>query len=65
MTETRALILTIASTAVAVLASTAVLSAIGADPSVAPLAFLVILALGADTCSRVGMHYSDKEESRR
>jgi hypothetical protein len=61
MTETKAIVLTIAASVIAVLASTAALSAIGADPSVAPLVFLVILVAGADTCSRVVGHYSDEQ----
>jgi uncharacterized membrane protein len=64
MTEFRAIALTMAAGLIAVAISFSALTAIHANGTVMALVFVVILAIGADTCSRVGMRYSDKRPRR-
>lgn len=64
MTETKAIALTMAAGAAAELISFVALRAIHADGMVIALAFVVILAAGADSISRVAMRYPDKGPRR-
>jgi hypothetical protein len=64
MTEFQAIALTIAVTAFTNVIAIAVLAAVHANGYAMAVAFVVILAVGADTCSRIGMSYSDKRRRR-
>lgn len=64
MTEFQAIALTIAATALTNVIAIVMLAAAHANGYAMAVAFVVILSIGADTCSRVGMHYSDKHPRR-
>jgi uncharacterized membrane protein YdfJ with MMPL/SSD domain len=64
MTELRAIALTMAVALLVGAITITPLMVMHVSGNVIALAFVVILAVGADTCSRVGMHYSDKDGRR-
>ena len=65
MTEKAAVILVFLAMAVAVVIATVALRLLHADDQVLVFVCIVILCVGADTSSRVVIHYSDKSSAQR
>ena len=61
MTEFKAILLVFVAISVATIGACFVLGAMHASGTILAVVTVLIISVGADTCSRVGMHYESKD----